>query len=217
MKDDLLFGSLDIPELDKSAALKIVGDLPDDLWFWDSYRAVWMLPMMTIGGHVGREGTRPVQASNANSGLEWVNYAPEIIKNYFEHFVFPWMGTRPRIVILKTAPRSQNNEHIDCTESEFKTRQHKFRLVLSGPTSSLYFLSSEGRLHVPETTLPYIMDGSWPHGMINDSDIPKITICAGAPWNGSALYPRFKHYISRSSIHLPESFHQYFKPSTPTR
>ena len=208
--NDLLFANLNVKQLDLERARREIAQVPETCWFWDPYRAVWMLPLMTLDGKAGREGTR-LANSPSNSQFSWIDYTPISVQEYFETEIFSWLRPLPRIVVLKTPPGAANNEHIDCTRSEFGSLQHKFRLVLSGPIDSLYFITSRGRLFIPDTSLPYIIDGSWPHGMINDSSEEKITICAGAPWTGSSSYPPLCNYISKSDYSLPNDYERYFK------
>jgi len=182
--DNLLFGKINIPIIDKSAAVAAILPLIDNHKFWDPYRAINMIPLMTKTGEPGL-----AKASNRFEGdFTWTEYAPEIIKQYFENTVFPWLGQRSRLMILITEPGESNAEHIDCKLHEIGTRQHKFRIVLQGRVDTLYFKTTRGNIFVPEVDGAFLMDGSWVHGMTNSTDEIKITLALGSPWKGLDNY-----------------------------
>lgn len=207
--DNILFASVDLPLLDKQKAVKDILSIDGRFWFWDEYRATNMLPLMTKGALIGASG-----AQNSRHGsFEWTDYTPLVIKEWFEDVVFPWMGQRTRIMALKTAANFENKEHIDCDPHRMGTQQHKFRVVLQGRTDTLYFITNNNNICAPEIDQPFIMDGSWPHGMNNDTDQIKITIAAGAPWIGNDQYTNIKVLLNKSSIEMPKDFNKYFRAS----
>ena len=205
--NDILFASVNLPVLDKDLATAQLLTIDSNLWFWDSYRATSMLPLMTKNAEGGKKGT----INYRTGSFDWLPYTPTTIKDWFEEIVFPWMGQRTRIMALMTNPGFKNNEHIDCNISEVGTRQHKFRIVLKGKTDTLYFKTINGDVRPPNTELPFIMDGGWPHGMNNYSNDIKITLAAGAPWNGHDVYTNTKLDLSRSSFDLPTDLFKYLK------
>lgn len=184
--DNILFASIDsLPILDKKQATKEILLLDDSLSFWDDYRYTKMFPLMTKNGIKGVTGA----VSNSKAGeFQWTTFTPKIIIDWFEDHVFPWLGTKARIMALITQPGVANNEHIDCEPSEIHTRQHKFRIVLQGKTSTLYWMTSNGNVYAPDTEKAFIMDGGWPHGMVNTTDEVKVTLALGAPWIGKDHY-----------------------------
>jgi hypothetical protein len=184
MNIDLLFASVDLPMIDKSQAVKEILPLIDTHTFWDPYRTITMIPLMTKTGTLGLENI-----SNRFQGdFVWTEYAPKIIVDYFEQIVFPWIGQRSRLMILITRPGESNAEHIDCKIHEIGTRQHKFRIVLQGRVDTLYFKTTGGNVYVPEVGGAFLMDGSWVHGMTNSTDQIKITLALGSPWRGLDNY-----------------------------
>lgn len=209
--NQLLCATLDFPEFDKQKAVAEFKLVPDQYWFYDAYRHTSMLPVMTMGGMSGMGG-----ASNfrEKQPYEWLPYVPKVLTHWFDQYIFPWMGMRARISLLKTQPSQVNNIHIDCSPLSFNQRQHKFRVVLQGRTDTLYFVTkSHSKFPIYNTDRPFIMDGSWPHGMDNFTTEEKYTIAVGAPWNGKDVYNNIlsSTYLNRQ-IHMPEDFEKYFDP-----
>lgn len=203
--NDILFAKVDLPVLDKRKATAEILSIDKRLWFWDRYRSTHMLSLMTRDSKIGELGS-----SNFREGeFGWTEYTPTIIKDWFEDVVFPWMGSRTRIMALRTAPQFSNDEHIDSTENEIGTKQHKFRVVLQGKTSTLYFKTKNGDLFVPDIEEPFIMDGSWPHGMSNKTNEIKLTLAAGAPWNGLDNYDNIDVLLKKFDYSFPEDITKY--------
>lgn len=204
----ILAASLKFPTLDKEKALSEVKQVEEKAWFYDSYRHTSMMPLMTMGGKVGEQG-----ASNfrTKESYGWTPFASPTLVQWFEDYIFPWMGMKTRISILKTQPGQRNHEHIDCSPQAFRSRQHKFRIVLQGDTSSLYFVLKSGNLRLFSVDDPFIMDGSWPHGMHNFTDKEKYTVAVGAPWTGLDSYNNLgAHKIFRNDLLLPEDLNRYY-------
>jgi hypothetical protein len=203
--DDILFAKVNLAPLDKATAVKEILAVNKDLWFWDTYRATNMLPLMTKESLSGKDG-----ASNDRLGeFQWLHYTPDVLKDWFEHYVFPWMGAKTRVMALMTVPKFSNFDHIDCNLNEIGTRQHKFRIVLQGRTDTLFFKTSAGNVSVPNIDGPFIMDGSWPHGMTNYTDDCKITIAAGAPWNGLPSYNNAEILMHKSQYAMPTNLNEF--------
>jgi hypothetical protein len=108
-------------------------------------------------------------------------------------------------------PGIANNEHIDCRLEEIGSRQHKFRIVLQGRTGTLYFKTKKGNIFVPDIEESFIMDGGWPHGMINDSLELKLTLAAGAPWTGYDFYDNVETLMFKEDYSLPDDLIKYIK------
>jgi hypothetical protein len=209
--DDMLFARVNLPDFDQKRSLDEIMNVDRELWFWDTYRSTLMLPLMTRGALKGKVGT-----SNSRDGeYQWVDYTPQPLKDWFDNHVFPWMGMRTRIMALLTEPNFANAEHIDCDPHNMGTPQHKFRIVLKGKTDTLYFITKQGNVHVPDISGPFIMDGSWPHGMINSSDEHKLTIAVGAPWTGNPSYNNTVDLMKRSDYNMPDDFDKYFNKNKP--
>jgi hypothetical protein len=202
---NILFAKVDLPILDKIKATTEILSVDEKLWFWDRYRNTSMLSLMTRDAVVGKIGS-----SNFRKGeFAWTEYTPTIIKEWFEDVVFPWMGSKTRIMALRTNPQSSNYEHIDSAEKEIGTRQHKFRIVLQGKTNTLYFKTKTGDLFAPDITESFIMDGSWPHGMSNKTNEVKLTLAAGSPWNGLDDYNNVDVLLKKYDYTLPEDITKY--------
>lgn len=205
--DDMLFASVDLPSLDKELATKEILAVKKEAWWWDKYRATNMLPLMTKEAKSGVMGS-----SNRQGGdFMWLPHTPECVKNWFDKVVFPWMGTKTRVMALMTKPNFANEEHIDCDPHKMGTMQHKFRIVIHGKTSTLYFMTKTGNVFAPEVDGPFIMDGSWLHGMNNDTDDFKLTIAAGAPWNGNPQYTNVTNLLLKSDYEMPDNYRDYFQ------
>lgn len=199
--DNLLFATIDsIPLLDKEQAVKEILALPDEYSFWDDYRYTKMFPLMTKNGTASREGSSNIQQGE----FSWTEIAPKVIVDWCENHLFPWLGTKTRVMCLVTQPGVSNYEHIDCAKHELHSRQHKVRLVLQGRTDTLYWLTDKGNVHVPNVDKVFVMDGGWPHGMTNTTDIPKVTLALGAPWTGRDSYDDLTILQSRSDYNMPE-------------
>ena len=205
--NNILFARANFKTIDKQFAASEILKIREDYWFWDSYRGTNMLPLMTKNSATGAQG-----ASNYRPGeFSWIDYTPDIIREWFEDEIFPWMGTRTRIMALLTQPGTANIEHIDCDLDQVGTQQHKFRIVLQGRTGTLYYKTTAGDVHVPDINEAFIMDGGWPHGMINDTDQLKLTIAAGAPWTGKDSYDNIDVLMNRAEHALPEDLTPYLK------
>lgn len=204
---NLLFGDVDMPVLDCEQMANKILDLDDKFSFWDNYRHTKMIPLMTKQGNQGRLGS-----DNSQEGeFLWLDYTPNLIKEWFEETVFPWTQTKSRIMALITQPGASNYEHIDCEPNEVGSQQHKFRIVLQGHTDTLYFVTDKGNVKAPNTTLPFIMDGGWPHGMNNYTKEVKVTLALGAPWVGNENYSNVNILMQRSDYVLPTDLTPYFK------
>ena len=206
--DNLMFASIKLPTLDKIKATKEILSINDKYSFWNSYRYTKMIPLMTKSGVSGQIGT-----DNYRSGdFQWVSYTPKTIIEWFEDIVFPWLGSRSRIMALITEPKTSNNEHIDCNINELNTRQHKFRIVLQGDTSTLYFITKQGYIRPPNIDGAFLIDGGWPHGMMNISNELKVTIALGSPWSGKDFYnDDLIHHLNRQDYNMPDVLDKYWK------
>jgi hypothetical protein len=215
MSNNLLFATVDLPPIDKDKAIaEIEPLLGTDVVFWDAYREIHMIPLVTKTGQLGAHSI-----SNRYQGdFVWADHTPPTIKDYFENVVFPWTGMRSRLMILITQPGAKNAIHIDSKIHEVGSRKHKFRIVLRGRTDSLFFKTKNGDVHVPEINSAFLMDGSWVHGMDNESDTVKLTLALGSPWEGHDEYgPEVKILMDRRDYKMIDNLDQYAeKPGTAT-
>jgi hypothetical protein len=206
MSIDLLFASVDLPPIDKIQSVKEILPLIESHTFWDPYRHIAMIPLVTKTGSVGLESI----SNSFNGDFVWTDYAPPTIKDYFETVVFPWIGMRSRLVILITKPNASNAEHIDSKIHEVGMKKHKFRIVLQGRVDTLYFKTQTGDVYVPQVPGAFLMDGSWVHGMTNSTDDIKITLAMGSPWEGHDVYgPEVKILMTRKDYIMPTDLTPY--------
>lgn len=207
--DHLMFASVNMPILDRTAAAEQILALDDRLSFWDDYRYTKMIPLMTKLGQGSKTG-----ASNHKEGeFAWLLYTPPVIKDWFDQVVFPWLGMQSRVMALITQPGTSNYEHIDCDPHELNTRQHKFRIVLQGRTDTLYFKTTQGDVFVPSIDQAFVMDGGWAHGMTNNTDQVKVTLALGAPWTGKESYTDLELLMNRNDYQMPEDLSPFWKKS----
>jgi len=205
--DDLLFASINIPVLDKAQAAKDILALDPGLSFWDDYRYTQMFPLMTRNGQAGQTGT-----NNRREGdFAWTYYAPAAITEWFDNHVFPYIGMRARVMALVTHQGTANHEHIDCELEELNTLQHKMRIVLQGKTDTLYWKTANGDVAAPDVAGAFVMDGGWPHGMINNTDQVKVTLALGAPWFGCDQYTGITVLQKRSEHVMPRDLTPYYR------
>lgn len=208
---DCIFSYLNLPTLDTAAVLRDLEQIDSDCWFFDAYRNVDMLALYTEGGRTTKQG-----AQNTGRPRQWTEYAPVAMREYFAKHIFPWMIPQGRIILLRTPPGRSLAEHIDCNQESFGTLQLKLRIALSGNVDDLYFLCdasapirpSENRIGVP-----FVIDGSWPHGMVNRSGQEKLTICLGAPWSGEGMHQSIFQGdgIRKIDFNLPKNYVEYFE------
>jgi hypothetical protein len=201
--DNLMFASVDLPVLDKTEAAKQLLALPDKCSFWDDYRNIKMITLMSKGG---------MSASNSLPGeFKWTAHTPKIVSDWFDNVVFPWMGQKARVMALLTQSGASNYEHIDCDPHELNTKQHKFRIILQGRSDTLYFITKDGNKYAPNVNGPFIMDGGWAHGMINNTDDVKVTLAVGAPWIGNDEYDNIELLMDRNDYTMPDDLTAYWK------
>ena len=209
----MLFAELDLPLINKAEIIKWIAGVPKDYWCFDTFRRCYMLPLMTRNGGLKRRDAQQYGARDKEEWFSWTHLAPDSVKEYFEKNIFNWTKEKSRIILLKTPPGGQNPVHIDCSPGKVHTIQHKLRIVVQGAVESLYFETRKGKIPAPSgVEKPFIIDGSWPHGMINNSKLHKYTLCFGSPWTGSNQYPKFGALVSVDEGKLPELDGKYFNP-----
>ena len=185
---NLLFAKVKIPILDKKLAVKQIEELNMQGAVWNAYRNTYLTTLM-----------------GKNQNPEWTEYAPKSIVEWAEEVLFPFIGMRSRITIIHTLPNTANNEHIDCSRRELNTLQHKFRIVLQGEVSTLYFITKNGNQSPPMIDEGFIMDGGWPHGMNNTSNETKLTLALGFPWIGKEQYDdNVELLMNRNDYEMPD-------------
>jgi hypothetical protein len=208
---NILFASvLSIPILDKQKATNEILSLDKSFSFWDNYRYTQMFPLMTKSGYIGVDET----SNEKNGGFTWTEVAGQTptIVDWCNNFVFPWIGMKTRVMALVTQPGEANHEHFDCNANELDTLQHKFRIVLQGKTDTLYWLTNKGQVNAPNIEHAFIMNGGWPHGMVNTGNKPKVTIALGAPWCGKDDYGVDIEILQKKDkFKMPKKIHHLWK------
>jgi hypothetical protein len=193
---NILFTYLQLPKCDTKKIIADIKKIPSDAWFYDPYRKTTMLTLHSQGG--GTSGKDTIVKKDGNEFV-WTKNAPIDLIDYCEKYIFNWMQPRGRIMVLKTPPNDRNEEHIDCNKKKMGTIQHKLRIVLQGNVDTLYYVTTTDKVYPPKNKegIPFIIDGSWPHGMLNSTNNEKYTITIGAPWTG-ANNPEYTDLLSQS-------------------
>jgi hypothetical protein len=171
----------------------------------DEYRTCYHIPIMD------RDGNLSEYAKQCTELVKWLN-----------QYVFTW--SRPsRMTVITTPPGGSNAPHIDCSPIKFETLQHKFRYVFQGDVPSLTFINNQDKIKISDIDKCYIMDGSWPHEMINNTNNRKYTLTLGAPWEPQLEEEKYinllqrsylkysQHYINSNSWLLPNNWKELFE------
>ena len=213
--NDILFLPLDLPTIhvDYDKLINVYKSIKSEL-LPDEYRGCEHIPIRWLD-----------MKAVGKKELIWTSIAEEYfpeVKEYIIKHVQPWVGSLPRMMIIVTPPNTQGLDHIDCNPEDFDQCQLKFRVVLQGKTSTLYFLNEkderEYTLECNDT--PFLMCGKWPHGLDNFTDKYKFTLAIGAPWkceptpelNELITKSKIKHgWNDKSQIKLMPDYEKYFK------
>ena len=208
MKADILFSEVNLPVPDVGPWVEFSEGMADEFWMFDEYRNCNLLPLHTENGLFRKGETGNTGRINE---FKWTPFVPEFIRTFHEEHLFPVLDPRPRIYIIRTNPGQKMNLHIDCNRESFGTVQLKLRLNLSGPTGDLFFATREGDLRPPEAEGFFVIDGSWPHGMKNNSENFRYTLALGSPWCGQGLKNSdFIRPLMKSGLSL-ENHDRYFE------
>jgi len=182
---DFTFAALDVGVTDqeREEMLKEVLALSDDVHHWNEFRGCRMIAIYNGGGRLGGR----VSGVDTKEGIFEYTQAGQqcpTIQRICEEKLFPFMTPPGRVTILRTAPGTGLNVHLDSQEKEIGTLQHKYRIVLNGNIGKLYFVDKNyNNVYVPPYYNSYTMDGSHAHSIDADQE-EKITLCIGAPWHG---------------------------------
>lgn len=220
--NDLAFLPLDLPEFtgnkDLIERLKKLYEQENSA-IDDEYRNCKHIPIYITGGNDANN----YDDKTDYSWTEQSKAVPEIVE-YIKTNIQPWAKPLGRIMIICTRAGEENPPHIDCSPDKFdNTLQHKWRLVLDGTVDSLYYMNNEEEVQ-PDSIKerPFMMSGSWPHGMRNTSDQMKFTLAMGSPWDGDETdeykeliensYRKFSNqYLSKKDWHLPKNHVQLYE------
>ena len=211
------FGAVDInvTQEEKQAMLDEVLALSDDVHHYNEFRGCRMIAIWNGGGRLGGRDPKHNTAKGDFSYTPAGNACPTM-QRVLEEKIFTWMSPPGRVTILRTAPDTGLNIHLDSTKEEIGTLQHKYRLVLNGAIDKLFFIDSKlNKVYMPGNYDSYILDGSHAHSIDPDSQ-EKITLCVGAPWKGqsSEAYETLKakaDYIA--VVSRPETLDEWLDPA----
>lgn len=175
------------------------------------YRGCDMLPLYMPGGYspANDESHKEIVQKKTQDYQQQFHWTKDALnmpftRKFLTDKIFPFLNAPARTIILISPPNGEIKVHIDCSAKASTKKQHKLRIVISGCVKGLWFLGSDNKKHFINTTNPiYVIDGSHPHGAINESKTPKFTICIGAPWSGDEGESYFQL--------LRESYKKYHK------
>lgn len=195
---DFLIATVDLPGMPekKSAAQQLLA-IQGQTGGWDESRHLYIIVLRTM---------------NFATGLgSWNQLTPPTVRDWSEKHVFPWIGYSTKVVALIAQPNCDGKVHIDCAQSEIGTRQHRFRLMLQGNTSDIYFATDGGIVHAPDIAESFIMDVGHPHSMRNTCNEPAVLLAYGYPWSGKDHYDseQVRSCLSKSNYKLPTDMAQY--------
>lgn len=200
--ENLLYLPLDMPN-PPMHEVEIFDKIDVSNFYRDKFRTCWHVPL-----HTDHEEKGVYKWSALG------NKAPEL-KDWIEEYIFPMSGKDghggTRITILVTEPGYKNAPHIDCSPDWFHTLQHKFRYVLDGNVEDLKFLcANDVKLTPQDAGKPYMMNGKWPHEMLNTHTGKKFTLGIGSPWMPTYDCEKYRELISRSY----EKYSDYYLGNT---
>ena len=180
---DFTFAAIDlgITDEDRKKIYDEIMSADEQQWHFNDFRGCYMLPVYNAGGKLGdkERGIKHGLFSYTDAIGE-----DSFTQKFLEQKVFPWMEPHGRVTILRTPAGQGLNVHLDSTEDEIGTLQHKFRIVLNGKVDKLFFIDKDhNKVYIPDNYNTYILDGSHPHSL-EPADEVKITLCIGAPWTG---------------------------------
>lgn len=178
--NDIMWAPMQFDGITKSMVeqmAKEVKDVPEEYWYWCTYRNCWLLMLYGNGTNIDNKQI-----------MEWMPFTENMdtLKGVYNEFFSPLFTTKPRIIIIRTEPGRYMPPHVDCAAQEFETLNPKIRLVLSGKIDTLTFYGQHER-KIPDTYPAYYMSGNSAHSMHNDGDQTKYTLCFGDPWLGDDL------------------------------
>lgn len=179
-----------------------IRSVSSSVWYRDDFRGSLMLALYTGGGH-HQKG----QVADKHAAFKWTSPAQELptLKLFIEENILTWLTPPGRIFLLKTESLQPLHTHIDCKKSETARTQLKFRFVLSGSISSLYFLDDKKIPRaIPEHHRCYLIDGGHPHGLKNSSETDKITLCIGSPWTAQNIPDHLLVYKDAFTLEKPD-------------
>lgn len=206
--------NLDISNIEKNKMVEEIKQVPLNFRQWNEFRGCDMIAIYNGSGYIGPRNKDINTSKGKFKYTDAISFCPTI-KKVCEEKIFPFMDPIGRVTVLHTKSETGLNIHLDTTEEEIGTLQHKYRLVLSGNISKLFFLDqNENKIFVPSCYDSYIIDGSHPHSIDPDNS-EKITLCIGAPWKGKPT-SEYQRLLDESpfsmSISRPKTKKEWLDP-----
>ena len=184
--------SLNLPKIDTS-------ELDDVEWFYVKFHGAEMCSLYNI-------------RNEGNWIKDWALPPTSKIRQTLEDVIFPFLGGRGNVTIIKTTPGDELNHHIDSSADEYGTEQHKFRWVLKGRTDTLFFFDDKEQKHFIPNIDTYIVNGAHPHGMENTGDDIKYTLCIGSPWKPNDIFLKNIDTMPKNYLPLPKLKNEWTDP-----
>lgn len=209
--ENLLFLPLDLPAPPKINAQQIE-EAKKISFIRDDFRNCFHIPLFNA------DGSNIDFKNSTTENLCWTEASLKLpqIKKYILD-TLSWIRPMGRIVLICTPPNTENPIHLDCTSKDILNPHVKFRAVLQGNSSSLWFWDGSTRHHVPEVgSRPFIMAGNFPHGMTNNTDTYKYTLAIGTPWDAKeedtifveifkkSLSKEKMNFLSKDNVQYPQ-------------
>ena len=176
--------SLKLPKID-------ISELNNVEWFFVQFQGAQMCSLYNIREH-------------ENWIKDWALPKTSKIRQALEDVVFPFLGGKGNVTIIKTTPGEKLNHHIDSAAKEYGTTQYKFRWVINGRTDTLFFFDKNEVKHYIPNIDTYIINGAHPHGMENIGNDIKYTLCVGAPWKPNKTFLENIKILPKKYLSLPE-------------
>jgi len=175
---------LDISDVEITSMLKEIKTVKEDFWYKDNFRGCYILPLINGGGTTGAP-PKGVMRDEGNMVYTEAIKNCNLIEDVILQKIFPFMGMKTRVSVLRTKKDHGLNVHVDSGKHRLNTIQHKFRIVLNGEIDKLFFLDENNeKIFAPNDYNSYVLDGTHPHA-IDPGKEEKITICFGTPWTGN--------------------------------
>lgn len=185
-------------DVDKQAILSEIDNLPDTDWYFVKFHGGWICGLYNDRDD-GKGGWFP-RGFNPN--------LPEdgAVVTAIRDSIFPYVGDTGNITIIRTDPGQQLNDHLDSTPDEMGNDCPKFRWVLKGKLDTMYFFNNDmEKVPFTPTSDKYIVNGAHPHGMVNDGNETKYTMCLGHPWQDNVVFQENVKDQPSNAISIPST------------
>jgi hypothetical protein len=184
--------TLNLPDID-------ISELDNVEWFYVNFQGALMCSLYN---------TR----IEGNWVQDWVLPETSKIRQTIESIIFPFIGGKGNVTVIKTVPGEKLNHHIDSAAKEYGTEQYKFRWVIKGRTDTLFFFDANEEKHFIPNIDTYIINGAHPHGMENNGTDDKYTLCIGAPWKPNEQFLTNIELFPKNYLSLPKLKKEWTDP-----